>query len=1034
MRSTLTRSGGTRVASRPSKVVREPTRAENEGEGSNIKVVVRCRGRNDKELKAKSRVVVDTSMSKTEVAVRVGPPDAATTKTYTVDQVFGPEADQSIVFEEVVAPVIDDVLQGMNCTVFAYGQTGTGKTYTMSGDDSITEYNTCAHEAGIIPRVLFKLFNELNSKGYDHSVSCSFVELYNEELRDLLDDDESKKVRIFDDASKRGVTLNGLSDCYITSAMSGLKVLQQGLQKRQVAATRINDLSSRSHSIFCINVSIDRDGGASGEFVTRGKINLVDLAGSENIGKSGAENKRAREAGMINQSLLTLGRVINSLVDRSPHTPYRESKLTRLLQDSLGGHTKTCIIATISPALVNIEESLSTLEYASRAKNIKNKPQLNGTVSKRTLLADYSSEMERLRLDLVATRKKNGVYLDPDHYNEVIADRESQRILLSEQQRRLETVERQLKSARDLIDSTNHDLLKKTTDLQSKTHSLSETLSSLASTEATLQSTRTALDNETTLRKAHASTEEQLQTVGGGLIQTLDETIEELNALHDKVQRKAMAQQDTKKAVNKSADELSSYAQYLERKLAEYGERQSDLANSLYQNILQLVTAETVRLTDTSSYLADSVSNLDMLKDEVMTTTAKSENDAKRILENSSKMRDELTVKIRTSMESLKGPMVKFWESMEMELLELKAHVRRPLEEILRDGQANCDAFKVYVQDRKEKLLTLKEDIASVSAQTTGDYDENIKRLQQAMNEERARSARERQQLVTHISQLLNDFSAGSDSRVADILNSTTMPMGHAANQLRQCTTDFGLTLDLLTTADDGFNQNMISNQERLRTQAQTIEDVVGLNGTKLELAMTKLQTDSSLQVESQMTSVDAGFKSLYKILTDNGEKSLDRNNTVEASVSKLCDAVRQTFKYLDGHLSHLRRNIGSLGNPQDTKAWSDSLATIWSSVEADSRKSLVKIRELIGDLQHIEYDDTPTGSTPKRRRIVFSRELPRTEDGYDVDLPSGGIRQPLEEISQSENVVPVEDVSERSTPLKRPAVLKKRMPIKRQA
>jgi kinesin family protein 11 len=131
-----------------------------------------------------------------------------------------------------------------------------------------------------------------------------------------------------------------------------------------------------------------------------GKLNLVDLAGSESIGRSGAENKRAREAGMINQSLLTLGRVINSLVERSQHIPYRESKLTRLLIVSLGGRTKTCIIATIGPAKSSLEESLSTLDYANKAKSIHNKPQVNQMMTKKALIKEYCEEIERLKGDL----------------------------------------------------------------------------------------------------------------------------------------------------------------------------------------------------------------------------------------------------------------------------------------------------------------------------------------------------------------------------------------------------------------------------------------------------------------------------------------------------------------------------------------------------------------------------------------------------------------------------------------------------------
>jgi kinesin family member 11 len=156
---------------------------------------------------------------------------------------------------------------------------------------------------------------------------------------------------------------------------------------------------SRSHTVFTITVHLKET--TEGEDMLRvGKLNLVDLAGSESIGRSGAADKRAREAGIINQSLLTLGRVINALVERSQHVPYRESKLTRLLQDSLGGRTKTCIIATVSPAKVNFDETLSTLDYANKAKSIHNKPQVNQMMTKKALIKEYVEMIERLKGDL----------------------------------------------------------------------------------------------------------------------------------------------------------------------------------------------------------------------------------------------------------------------------------------------------------------------------------------------------------------------------------------------------------------------------------------------------------------------------------------------------------------------------------------------------------------------------------------------------------------------------------------------------------
>lgn len=216
------------------------------------------------------------------------------------------------------------MLSGYNCTVFAYGQTGTGKTYTMSGDMTDT-LGLLSDDAGIIPRVLYGLFHKLEET--ECSVKCSFIELYNEELRDLLSQEDNSKLKIFDNDSKKGhhgsTLVQGAEETFIHSASAGIKLLQSGSHKRQVAATKCNDLSSRSHTVFTIMTQVKRTTETGEEYINYGKLNLVDLAGSENIQRSGADSKRAAEAGLINKSLLTLGRVINALVDKNSHIPYR---------------------------------------------------------------------------------------------------------------------------------------------------------------------------------------------------------------------------------------------------------------------------------------------------------------------------------------------------------------------------------------------------------------------------------------------------------------------------------------------------------------------------------------------------------------------------------------------------------------------------------------------------------------------------------------------------------------------------------------
>lgn len=235
------------------------------------------------------------------------------------------------------------------------------------------------------------MFEKLEASGADFTVRVSFLEIYQEQIEDLLEPSSAASagrgsgstsgkgqgggLRLVDD-TKKGVQVLGLEEVGCADLPAALALLQRGVQNRATAATLCNKNSSRSHSVFTLNLVIKETNEKGEEVVRAGRLNLCDLAGSESTKRSGAVNERAREAGNINQSLLTLGRVISALTEGHSHIPYRDSKLTRLLQESLGGRAKTWIIATLSPIASNVDETLSTLEYALKAKSIKNKPEV----------------------------------------------------------------------------------------------------------------------------------------------------------------------------------------------------------------------------------------------------------------------------------------------------------------------------------------------------------------------------------------------------------------------------------------------------------------------------------------------------------------------------------------------------------------------------------------------------------------------------------------------------------------------------------
>ncbi|KAK8713824.1 hypothetical protein V6N13_149032 [Hibiscus sabdariffa] len=401
----------------------------------NVQVLLRCRPLSEDERRTNVPRVISCNELKREVTVLQNVANKQVDRVFTFDKVFGPKAQQRTIYDQAIAPIVNEVLDGFNCTVFAYGQTGTGKTYTMEGGMR-NKGGDLPAEAGVIPRAVRQIFDTLEAQNADYSMKVTFLELYNEEITDLLASDESprygedrqrKPISLMEDG-KGCVIVRGLEEEAVYTANEIYTLLERGAAKRHTADTLLNKRSSRSHSVFSITVHIKESTVGDEELIKCGKLNLVDLAGSENISRSGAREVqsgplhyflvpgRAREAGEINKSLLTLGRVISALVEHSAHIPYRDSKLTRLLRDSLGGKTKTCIIATISPSAHSLEETLSTLDYAYRAKNIKNRPEANQKMSKAVLLKDLYLEIEKMKEDVRAARDKNGVYIPHERF------------------------------------------------------------------------------------------------------------------------------------------------------------------------------------------------------------------------------------------------------------------------------------------------------------------------------------------------------------------------------------------------------------------------------------------------------------------------------------------------------------------------------------------------------------------------------------------------------------------------------------------
>uniref|UniRef100_A0A673LIA7 Kinesin-like protein kif7 n=1 Tax=Sinocyclocheilus rhinocerous TaxID=307959 RepID=A0A673LIA7_9TELE len=302
-------------------------------------------------------------------------------RQFHCDFVFEENSTQEDVYTECVQPLIDAFFHGFNATVFAYGQTGSGKTYTI-GEANISAFRD--DEQGIIPRAVAEIFKLLDENDrIDFSVRVSYMEVYKEVFRDLLEvETASKDIHIRED-EKGNVVLSGVKECEVEGLDEVLSLLESGKTARHTGATQMNPNSSRSHTIFTVLIEQRRGGSraAAGTVqILSSKFHFVDLAGSERILKTGNTGERLKESIQINSGLLALGNVIGALGDpkrKGTHIPYRDSKITRILKDSLGGNAKTLMIACISPSSSDFDESLNTLNYAKRARNIQNRATVN---------------------------------------------------------------------------------------------------------------------------------------------------------------------------------------------------------------------------------------------------------------------------------------------------------------------------------------------------------------------------------------------------------------------------------------------------------------------------------------------------------------------------------------------------------------------------------------------------------------------------------------------------------------------------------
>lgn len=781
----------------------------------------------------------------------------------------------------------------------------------------------------------------------EFAMRVSYLELYNEELCDLLSTDDTAKIRIYDDVTKKGsVIVQGLEEIPVRCKSDVYRLLAKGQERRRTAATLMNAQSSRSHTVFSILVHIKENGNDGEEMLKIGKLNLVDLAGSENISKAGNEKGiRTRESVNINQSLLTLGRVITALVERTPHIPYRESKLTRLLQESLGGRTKTSIIATVSPGHKDLEETLSTLDYAHRAKNIQNKPEINQRLTKKVVLKEYSEEIDRLKRDLNAAREKNGIYLATDTYHDMIYKMETQQKELNEKIHLFKTLKEEITDKTRAFEECQRNLDEISTNLILEQGKVRITEAELQKTKRNLRRTERHHEESKHILTCHQKTEQVLTEHAKQLIEVAEEASVDTKALLESISRRKNVEESAVSATDFLLKNLSNNMSDMQREM-------EHLTKKHKQNT-KLVVTDLEENTKANKQFTLSVNNnlkeLKSLRYESGLRVQQIVNEWKSNFGNSSQAD---TDKLTRFMSEIEQQQATFNKSMSEKIVSM--------EEILQKGSSENETMRFQLL---EKINFQNAGIDKFCCELENKITEHCREFSLVSNQMKKTSDAKKVKLI-QMKKLLAEIE-----EINDEYGSIQEQMDNVNDNLLETETTnirvFSEKNSLILGEKMGCLKNVedasLEMNEKFTDQLNIVTENVKENELKTKENLTKVSlliASMDTQLKTQLVAVE---DSLRGELIQASESDEIKNETIVEMVNE--ESTRSLVKNEEVK-SLVQQTLSLLVNTADTNI-SKNIGKSKSEIEEFMQQDILKYKS--------------TGETPARKEYNFNKDLVAT-------------------------------------------------------
>uniref|UniRef100_A0A8V0YWI6 Kinesin family member 4B n=1 Tax=Gallus gallus TaxID=9031 RepID=A0A8V0YWI6_CHICK len=877
-----------------------------EEKGIPVRVALRCRPLVPKETSEGCQMCLSFVPGEPQVIV-------GSDKAFTYDYVFDPSVEQEEVFNTAVAPLIRGIFKGYNATVLAYGQTGSGKTYSMGGTYTASQEHDPS--MGVIPRVIKLLFKEKEQRqDWEFVLKVSYLEIYNEDILDLLcsSRERSSQISIREDP-KEGIKIVGLTERNVACARDTVSCLEQGNNCRTVASTAMNSQSSRSHAIFTICIDQKKKNDKNSSF--HSKLHLVDLAGSERQKKTKAEGDRLKEGININRGLLCLGNVISALGEENKKggfVPYRDSKLTRLLQDSLGGNSHTLMIACVSPADSNLEETLNTLRYADRARKIKNKPIVN--------VDPQAAELHHLKQQVLVQQLQ--VLLLQAHGGTLpvsinsMAPSENLQSLMEKNQSLMEENEKLSRGLSEAAGQTAQMLERiiVTEQENEKMNAKLEQLQQHAVCKLDLQKLLETVEDEEL--KENVEVIRNLQQV---LAQFQSESAAAAEAATEmaNAEQDAAGEAETGQVTKRSSDDFTTQhalrQAQMSKELVELNKAlalKEALAKKMIQNDSQLEPIQSQYQTNIKD-LELEVSNLQKEKEELILALSMAKKDVNqaKLSERRRKRLQELEGQINELKKKLneQAKLLKLKESTERTVSKLNQEIREMKNQrvqLMRQMKEDAEKFRQWKQQKDKEVIQLKErdrkrqyellklerdfqKQASVLRRKTEEAAAANKRLKDALQKQREAADKRKESQNRGMEGVAARVKSWLANEV-EVLVSTEEARRHLADLLEDRKILAQELLQLKEKKESGENP-----PSKLRRRTYSITD---LQASEMDLSLSK--QIESLETEMELRSAQIADLQQKLLDADNGDRVKQRWDNIATILEAKC-----ALKYLLGEL-----------------------------------------------------------------------------------------------------------------------------------